>query len=223
MDIGAARRTEALASPRLNHLRGRPSMHVLPARSISYVGAALIAVLGLSGCTEDIPDPAPTAAPSSPPQSSVSVPNGPSLSPEASDDYERALARWTEYAEGSERYWAAGKVTPDAVEFFKEYWVTYPTRVAELEQYESMGLKASGIPEVKASWPDRVTAKDGIVTVVIKECIDASPVTFNLEAKGEVAAPYVRTVVLDRTEKRDFKVLSMQDLSNSKTVTPCGT
>lgn len=197
-------------------------MHVPPARTISLIGAALLAALGSSGCAEDVPDPVPAVASSSPPEPEVSYPSGPSLSPEDRDDYERALTRWTEYMERSKRYWAVGKVTPGAVEFFKEYWVAYPTPVAELELFESMGLKSWGIPEVKASWPDSVTTKQGIVTVVIKECIDASSVTYNLEAGGEGAGPYVRTVILDRTETRDFKLLSVRDLSNSKKAAPCG-
>lgn len=208
----------------INHRLWRATPMPAAAAIFRPVVTSLVAValaLTAAACTKDKPVEEPSAAPSASPSPSA-TPRGAELSAEQQADYEKALARWTEYTVRSEPIWATGKFTPEALKLFQEYWVAYPLPADELETYERSGITVSGIAEVKQSWPAKVTSKNGIVKVVIKECIDVSPITFAPAAQGEPADPYVRTVTLDRTKTREFKVLSVKDLSNTKKVERCG-
>lgn len=190
----------------------------MPAAAIFRpVVTSLVAValaLTAAACTKDRPVEEPSAAPSASP--SPATPRGAELSAEQQADYEKALARWTEYTVRSEPIWATGKFTPEAVELFQEYWVPYPLMVDRLETYERSGISVSGVVEVIESWPVKVTSKNRIVTVVLKQCVDPSPIVISPTPQGEIADPYIRTVTLDRTKTRQFKVLSVKDLGNTK-------
>lgn len=187
---------------------------------------ACAGLLLTAGCGGSDPDPRPTPSITSTPTQTPTNPTWESkFNHEQIAAYEAALARFTEYETRAEPIWATGKATAAAEAVFKEYWVAWPVKLNTLRAYEANGLAISGIAKVLSSEPARIDVKSAAARVVIKQCVD--PSTISVTRNGEPQKPsghepYIRTLTLDRGRSGPFKVSSVQDITNSQKVKPCG-
>lgn len=199
---------------------------------IPSTAAAIALALAVSACNGGSDEPEPL-----PPETSASTPTDtptPTQDPDAwrtkfdpaeLKAYDAALQRWEEYESRSEPIWAKGEVTPAAEALFKEYWSTWGVLLNRLQTYEKNGISISGTAKVLSSKAASINLSSA-KRVVLKQCIDPSPITDLVNGeppeRQRKLDPYVRTITLDRiTTTNQFMVSGVLDVTNAKKVKRC--
>jgi len=136
--------------------------------------AGLVAVL-VSGCSDgDKPSPSnPLPSATARPRQSDSWEA--SFSAKELTVYRDAVEHANAYEKQAQAYFAEGKATEEAKEFFQDNLMTWQVRWADLESYERQGIKIARSPKVLTSKAKTIKLlPNGAADVAITRCVDAT-------------------------------------------------
>ena len=180
--------------------------------------AVAMMLVALSGCNDGgdsrgDPDPTPSVTPTS-----STTPSDPpwvaKYNQAELDAYQRALSRWEQYELRAAPIWEEGKATAGAERLFRRYFIGWRRPLSLLELYAQNDVKVVGVPKVLSSRPTKVSLAEDGDTVIVRQCVDFSPVTVTQGGEPQDHAtadhPIVRTVNLARAAKASAPWLIVQ-------------
>lgn len=190
-------------------------------RHISTAALTIAIAMTLTACSDEDTSGIPTAG--TPAASATPSPTptwATDFTAEEIAEYDKALARWTEYETRSQALWANPKVTPESQELLRDYWITWPNMVNTLTYYEKNGYAVKSLATTLWSRAGAVTKTPNGYSVVIEQCVDPSTGEMvypdDVKVEKRDAAPYIRSIDLSSSPKTGgvYKVSTLKDLSN---------
>ncbi len=156
---------------------------VQPIRTAAVTVTCLMALMALTACSGDHPEPEPTSSPtptastswvptSSPSPTEPSVPAYLERFSEAEREaYADAVADFGDFSEGHGAILSVGEATPAAKAFYQERTAAWQTYWAQLRAYERQGIRVVGIGRVIETRPTVIELyRDGSGRVDLRVC-----------------------------------------------------
>ena len=137
---------------------------------------AAFLLMACAACRQEAATPAPsptTSAPSAP-VSSV-PPELASYSEAERAAYETALAEYDAFIKRNDAFYASGKMTGEAKDFYQKYAIDWSTAWGNLAQVVNNGVKVAGT--TKTVWTKPQAVKLGTTgggAIVVRRCLDES-------------------------------------------------
>lgn len=175
--------------------------------------ASLVAALvcGLAaGCGGDPPVPKPIETPkSTSPSPATPSPDLSKYNAAEKEAWHEAYARLSDFTVRQADLMAAGRATPEALAFFKEYSFVWGQSWDNLQTMEANGITIRGLGRVLWIKPTRIKlTPDGSASVTIERCVDIRNVVVTQHGKrvAQTDPPAVSSVELSRFADTPWRI-----------------
>lgn len=184
-------------------------------RTLTSVALTLLLVGGSAACTnDDEPEASPTGTGETPaptsPSSSEPTPPAPTgweskYTDEELNAFDAAMRRLSDYEREAEPIWRRGKYTPEADKLFREYFITAPSQITLLRQFEAGEVQIKGVSTVLWSKAKRIKLGADGASVNATQCLDGTTSRVFQHGKEvkETSKPQLRDVALDAIRRED--------------------